>query len=239
MSTLTLVRHGQASMFDDDYDRLSPLGEEQSRRLGRFWAERKIAFDEIYSGPQKRQLHTAEIVGECYSQAGLKFPEIVVIDEMREYDGDGIIKGLLPQLVAGDDRVRRLAEEYERSSEGADRYRSFQRMFEAVTSLWVQGKVTSSDVEPFESFHSRVRRGLELITSGEGSGRRVAAFTSGGPTSVAVQIAARAPEAMAMELNWRVRNSSLTEIVFSRGRFTLDVFNTLPHLDDPAMWTYR
>lgn len=239
MSTLTLVRHGQARMFDDDYDRLSSLGEEQSRRLGAFWAERKIAFDEIYSGPQKRQTHTAEIVRDCYAQAGLKFPEIIIIDEMREYDGDGIIKGLLPQLVAGDDRIRQLAEEYEKSSDGADRHRRFQRMFEAVTTLWVQGKVTSPDVEPWQSFHSRVGHGLELITSGEGSGRRVALFTSGGPTSVAVQLAARAPEAMAMEFNWRVRNCSLTEIVFSRGRFTLDVFNTLAHLDDPAMWTYR
>jgi len=116
MSTLTLVRHGQARMFEDDYDRLSPLGEEQSARLGAFWAERKIAFGEIYSGPQKRQLDTAEIVRDRYAQSGLKLPEIVVLDEMREYDGDGIITGLLPQLVAGDDRIRQLAEEYEQAS---------------------------------------------------------------------------------------------------------------------------
>ncbi|MEW6212427.1 MAG: histidine phosphatase family protein [Acidobacteriota bacterium] len=239
MSTLTLVRHGQARMFDGDYDRLSQMGEEQAGRLGAYWAGRQILFNEIYSGPQKRQIHTAEIVRDCYARAGLKFPEIVVLDEMREYDGDGIINGLLPQLLDRDDRIRRLAEDYEKTSEGADRYRSFQRMFEAVTKLWVRGEVSSPAVESFENFHSRVRRGLERITSREGSGRRVAVFTSGGPTSVAVQIASRAPEAMVMELNWRVRNCSLTEIVFSRERFTLDVFNTLPHLDDPRMWTYR
>jgi broad specificity phosphatase PhoE len=226
-------------MFDDDYDRLSHLGEEQARRLGAFWAEKKITFDEIYSGPQKRQIHTAEIVRDCYALAGLNLPEIIILDEMREYDGDGIITGLLPQLAASDDRIRRLAEEYEKSSDDADRYRRFQRMFEAVTSLWVRGEVLSPGVESFEGFHSRVRRGLEQITSKDGSGRRVALFTSGGPTSVAVQLAVRAPAEMVMELNWRVRNCSLTEIVFSRGRFTLDVFNVLPHLDDPLMWTYR
>jgi broad specificity phosphatase PhoE len=215
------------------------MGEEQSRLLGAYWAERKIPFDEIYSGPQKRQLHTAEIVRDCYAQTGLNFPETVILEEMREYDGDGIINRLLPQLIDRDDRIRRLAQEYERSSGGADRYRSFQKMFEALTALWVRGEVSSPAVESFESFHSRVRSGLERITTREGSGRRVAVFTSGGPTSVAVQLASRAPQAMVMEFNWRVRNCSLTEIVFSRDRFTLDVFNTLPHLDDTRMWTYR
>ena len=28
-------------------------------------------------------------------------------------------------------------------------------------------------------------------------------------------------------------------VLEGRGRFTLDVFNVLPHLDDPLMWTYR
>ncbi len=34
MGTLYLVRHGQASFGSDDYDRLSPLGQRQSQRLG-------------------------------------------------------------------------------------------------------------------------------------------------------------------------------------------------------------
>jgi broad specificity phosphatase PhoE len=112
-------------------------------------------------------------------------------------------------------------------------------MFESVSSLWVRGEVRSDGVETWRSFHDRVSRGLERMISAEGSGRRIAVFTSGGPTSVAVQLATRAPEPVAIELNWRIRNSSLTEIVFSRGRMTLDIFNALPHLDDPRMWTYR
>jgi len=34
MSTLFLVRQRQASFFEENYDRLSPLGEDQARRLG-------------------------------------------------------------------------------------------------------------------------------------------------------------------------------------------------------------
>jgi broad specificity phosphatase PhoE len=72
-----------------------------------------------------------------------------------------------------------------------------------------------------------------------GSGKRIVAFTSGGPIGVTVQFALGAPDRAALELNWRVRNSSLTEFVFTRDRFTLDMFNAAPHLDDEALLTYR
>jgi broad specificity phosphatase PhoE len=47
---------------------------------------------------------------------------------------------------------------------------------------------------------------------------------------VAVQIVLQAPEPMAIEINWRVKNCSLTEFVYTRGRISLDTFNATPHL---------
>jgi hypothetical protein len=35
------------------------------------------------------------------------------------------------------------------------------------------------------------------------------------------------------------QNSSFNEFLFSRERFTLSSFNAVPHLDDPAIQTYR
>ena len=65
------------------------------------------------------------------------------------------------------------------------------------------------------------------------------AFTSGGFIGVAVQIALGAPDPSGLEVNWRVRNSSLTEFLFSRGRLSLDSFNAIPHLDDEALRSFR
>ncbi len=42
VSRILLVRHGQASWGADDYDQLSPLGDEQSRVLGAALAARGI-----------------------------------------------------------------------------------------------------------------------------------------------------------------------------------------------------
>ena len=60
MSVLTLVRHGQASFFADDYDRLSAAGEQQSRLLGQFWLEREIVAGRplvvAVDGPERQQV---------------------------------------------------------------------------------------------------------------------------------------------------------------------------------------
>ena len=104
---------------------------------------------------------------------------------------------------------------------------------------WITGELDSPDVESWHTFRARVQRGLRRIIKDGVSGRRVVVFTSGGPIGVAVQIALDAPDRTGLEVNWRVRNCSLTEFVFSGERLSLDSFNGLPHLDDPALWTFR
>ena len=239
MSELVLVRHGQASFFSDDYDQLSETGEVQSQELGRFWLARGVRFDEVYSGPLRRQVRTAEVAGEVYRQADQSWPELGIIDELAEYDGDGIVRALLPILAERDPRVQRLADEYEKAEGQREKYKTFHRMLSATAEAWLRGEVLSPHVEPWRSFHDRVQRGLQRITENKSGGRRIAVFTSGGPISIAVQTAMKAPEPLALELNWRIRNCSVTEIVFSNGKFTLDHFNGIPHLKDPKLWTYR
>ena len=66
----------------------------------------------------------------------------------------------------------------------------------------------------------------------------MAVFTSGGVIGTAVRLAIETTDRMRMEINWRVRNCSLTEFVFTKDRFTLDSFNGLPHLEDQALRTF-
>ncbi len=70
MSVLYLIRHGQASAGSGDYDRLSSLGEDQSRALGELWAGRGLTFDRVFVGPLRRQRQTCEAVTEVYRQPG-------------------------------------------------------------------------------------------------------------------------------------------------------------------------
>jgi|SRR5436853_286520 len=239
MSSLILIRHGQASFFDDDYDRLSAIGEEQSRRLGAYLLKRGIRFDEVFAGPRKRQIDTARLIGEMFDAADQPFLAPVVIDGFDEYDGEGIIRHILPEAAKEDRRIRDYLDRYEKSSDNDERLRSFQKVFEAASTVWLDGAIQSPLVESWRAFHDRVRSGIERLTSRADRGVRIALFTSGGPISIAVQMSLQAPERTAIELNWRLRNCSITEIVFSNGRLSLDSFNGIPHLDDASLITYR
>jgi broad specificity phosphatase PhoE len=238
MSVLTLVRHAQASFHADNYDELSTLGQKQARRLGEFWASRRIDIDEVYCGPRVRQRHTAEIAGTAYAQAGRAWPEPVVIAEFDEYDLGGLIKELAPELSRQDAAFADLLASYRRDVNGPDRARSFWKMFQPLTTHWATTPHSVAGVESFPAFRDRVESGLRRVMEGQRSGRRVALFTSGGVIGTAVRLALAAPDRMAPEVNWRVRNCSLTEFVFTKDRFTLDSFNALPHLEDPALCTY-
>jgi hypothetical protein len=52
MSHLLLVRHGQASFLEENYDKLSAKGEAQSRLLGKYWACLKLPIDRVFAGPR-------------------------------------------------------------------------------------------------------------------------------------------------------------------------------------------
>ena len=58
MGTLYLVRHGQASFGADDYDVLSPLGHQQSRRLGEYFKQKGVHFEAALTGTLNRQVQT-------------------------------------------------------------------------------------------------------------------------------------------------------------------------------------
>jgi broad specificity phosphatase PhoE len=237
MSTLTLVRHGQAMPFQKESDILSPLGQAQSQKLGEFWARQRLNFDEAYTGPLLRQRQTAEFAAAGAKEGRLSLPPPVQIQELSEYDSSGILNMLVPQLADRDPEFRALVEAFERAE--ARRNRHFQRMFEVVVLQWLEGRIESPGVEPWPAFRDRVHSAILRITGGGGGGRRIVVFTSGGPIGVAVQMAVGAPDRSAIEINWRVRNCSLTEFVFGGGRFSLDSFNTVPHLDEPSLWTFR
>src|SRR5271168_3484114 len=112
MSHIVLVRHGQASFLERDYDRLCANGEAQSRLLGEYWSQRRVVFSNVYSGPRVRQRETARIVAEAYRNAGLGFPASVVMSEFDEYQAETVMRECLPQLVRVNAEIKELRRAY-------------------------------------------------------------------------------------------------------------------------------
>lgn len=239
MSQLFLVRHGQASFLEKNYDQLSIKGEEQSRMLGTYWASHRLAFDEIYSGPRIRQQETARIAGQSYERAGLPWPRIQVIRDFDEFSAEAVIEQTLPLLIETDPHVRDLYRNFEQAEGQAARFKTFQRVFEVVVGRWACGELPCPGIEPWTEFCSRVQRGLAALAGNGPRGRRIAVFTSGGPTGVAMQRALGLSTETTLRTAWMVANSAYSEFVFSDRRFTLSSYNSYPHITDRDFLTYR
>jgi broad specificity phosphatase PhoE len=100
----------------------------------------------------------------------------------------------------------------------------------------MNGVVSPHGMPSYRAFQQGVTSALTHVrTQCEGN---VLMVSSGGPISTAVgHILGTTPETT-IELNMRIRNSAVTELVFNPKRHTLITFNTLPHLDAPehASW---
>ena len=239
MGRVFLVRHAQASFLEPNYDKLSGIGELQARRLGEFWVGHNVTFDRVCSGPAARHLNTAAIVGEIYSRSGQDFPQPAVLEEFDEFQSDGVLENGLPHLLKNDPRVYELHAAFQKSSSETDRHANFQRLFEAIVTMWVQGQLVVNGIESWPEFCARVNRGLSKFLSNGRSGERVAIFSSGGPIGVAVQRALNLSALDTLRVAWMARNCSYSEFLFSGERFTLSTFNSFPHLDEKSLLTYR
>jgi broad specificity phosphatase PhoE len=227
VSTLTLVRHGQARPFEKDSDRLSPLGEQQAQAVGEYWRRHGIVFDEVVCGSLTRHRQTLAGAG---LEAGVEEPG------WNEYDAAAILERLAPALAREDADFAARRKEFEGA--GSDKNRYFQKMLEPLMDAWLRGRVSAAEVEPFTDYRARVLGALRRIVDAGGSSRNVVVFTSGGPIGLCAQHVLRAPDSAFLEVNWRIRNCSISEFTFSRGRLTLDTLNTMGHLDR-NLWTWR
>jgi broad specificity phosphatase PhoE len=239
MGRLFLVRHAQASFQSQNYDRLSALGETQARLLGEYWAQRKVTFERVCTGPAQRHRQTAQFVTEAYRKAGNKFSSPVVAEEFDEFQGEAVLSQSLPQLLATNDRIRELHHVLQNSISEAEKRVNFERLFEVVISKWVHGEIALPNVESWQDFCARVNRGLSNFLTRSVKGEVAVIFTSGGPVSVAMQRALHLSAEDTLRVAWMSRNCSFSKFLFSGDRFTLSTFNSFPHLDDESLLTYR
>ncbi len=205
--------------------------------LGECFAKEKLPIDVVVRGSLRRHRQTEAEAAAAYQAAGLPWPEASERSDWNEYDAGAIMSKLGDALQKRDPKFAQLVAEFQAAFEGPERNRFFQRMFESLMARWVSGDLLADGVESFAVFHARVTTGLQRVL--EEGGGTVAVFTSGGPIGTCVQHALRAPGEVAVELNWRVRNASITEFVFGRGRLSLDSFNSIAHFVDPSLVSFR
>jgi broad specificity phosphatase PhoE len=215
MGTLYLVRHGQASFGADDYDHLSELGHRQSVRLGEYFAERGIHFDGLIAGTLRRHKQTLEGILQGMNRAG----EHLSWEGLNEYDSEAVIATVHPDKLA--------------KPSSPEMYRHHFRLLRDGLSQWMAGTAAPRGMPSYADFVAGVAGALDHVRARH-YGQNVLVVTSGGPISTAVgHVLGTKPEAT-IDLNMRIRNTAITEFVFTPKRHMLLCFNAIPHLDGPA-----
>lgn len=214
MGTLYLVRHGQASFGADDYDQLSPLGRQQSERLGGYFASRGLRFDAAIMGSLKR--HAQTYAGICEGM-GMRL-DAEVRPGLNEYDSAAVIGAIHPHPLDKPDTP--------------ERYKHHFRLLRDGLAQWMAGVVTPQGMPSYPDWRQGVVDALDAVRLSPHA--QVLMVSSGGPISTAVgHVLGTSPETT-IELNLRIRNSAVTEFAFTPKRHMLVTYNTVPHLDDPA-----
>ncbi len=239
MGRLIIVRHGQASFLSDDYDRLSPLGEEQSRALGRYLAQHRAPVTHAYTGPCRRHRQTAEHTHAAAEAEGHPLPTLNDAPGLDEFAWEALLQHSISDAYAADAAFAELRAEFLRAETYAEKRRAIHYLMEAVTERWVLGELNAPDAEPFTVFQARVHANIERIMEDAGKGGHAIVYTSGGPAAVIAGLALGLAPRKILDLIWNLRNAGLVELLYSREKLTLAAYNNAPHLATPDLWTYR
>lgn len=235
MSTLYLVRHGQAAFGADDYDVLSELGTAQGAALGEHWARWGLRIDSLYVGPRRRHEATASALLAGLARGGAAAPTVLPLPSWDEFDFGAVLRGARPTLES---EYQQLKEQL--AGEDPLRHRrSFDRLFHLATRSWARGDLDQHVDETFAIFQARVRTGLASVMGAQGRGRNVAVVSSAGPISMALQQALEITNEMALRLCAAMANTAVSELRYRDDSLSAISFNTIAHLPDPAMLSYR
>jgi broad specificity phosphatase PhoE len=216
--SLLLIRHGQASFRSADYDHLSEIGEEQSRRLGAWLSACGAAPDLVAIGPRRRHLRTAE---ECLRAAGIDRP-LLKLDGLDEVDHEELLMRLRPDL-AGPDALR--AE----LKHSPDSHRAFQQLFASAVTRWISGAHDEEYTTTWPQFRHNVLQSMQALAQHQA--KTLWAFTSGGPIAIIANTVLEAPVAQTFTLSWSLVNTSLTRLRLGKQGQSLVTYNAWPHLE--------
>ncbi|MDZ3992919.1 histidine phosphatase family protein [Pseudomonas sp. Teo4] len=236
MGNLYLIRHGQASFGADDYDVLSPVGVRQSQALGEHLAQLGVRLDRCVAGSLRRQQDTARLALDALQGHGSQVPAVETDEAFNEFDADGVIRALLPALMAVEPEALHVLRN------PAQNRSEFQRLFALMVQRWHDGEHESDGLETWQAFTARVNGGLQRVLDGAGSGDNIAIFTSGGTIAALLHLVTHVTPSQAFELNWQIINTSLSLLKFRGNDVSLASFNSQAHvqlLRAPELVTYR
>jgi len=209
MSHITLIRHGQANSTATDeasYDKLSPLGHQQSAWLGAYLHQGQHQHSRLYTGTLRRHVETATAM-----DAGLPTIRDARLNEL-EY------------------LTLAKAMEEEQGIPFPTDQAAFIQHLPQLFAAWQNDEIKGAP-ESFADFDHRISQVLAEIAAGDGPALVV---TSGGLISCVMRQVLRLDISAMAQLALAIYNTSQHRLFPIGGQLSPTMFNAIPHLEDPS-----
>jgi broad specificity phosphatase PhoE len=217
VSTIHLVRHGQASYGSDNYDQLSTTGYEQAATLGRAWADASFRPAVRVSGSLMRHQQTAE---RALATAGLS-DDFQVDESWNEVDTRELMMVAYPDFVPPTPGIA-----------NAKQTEDYLEAFIKAVRRWTSGQYDPDYTLTFDAFVGEVRGALERVAEQLEPDQDAVVFTSGGPVSACTGVLLDDPANLWPQLCTIVVNASVTKVVTGSYGMRLLSFNEHAHLSE-------
>jgi len=215
MTSIYLIRHGQASFGKAEYDCLSELGEQQARHLGAGFKARLDGFDKVVRGSMQRHQQTADGCLSAMDQTDIE-PQLDAA--WNEYDHQDILAQFDSELATAQG-----VKTYVSSHENP--HKALEQVIAQAFKRWIGSQHNADYLESWPDYQARIQQALANLTSGLDGEKHVAVFSSGGPIALLSQAILSVPAENLMTLNWTLVNCGITKLIGTRKGVILSSLN--------------
>lgn len=243
MTTILLVRHGQASFGQENYDQLSELGSTQAQMLGKHYATTQRRIDAIFTGSLVRQQDSARnflaryqssINTDCSkalplsSAINIDEPESYILPQFDEFNHQDVFKKSDPAFSSR----AAIAAEIAKSEVPNTR---LTELFDQAMQRWHGGDNDQDYIESWPQFNQRAQQALEQVRTkvadlNLGCDSTVLVFTSGGVIAAITAQLLKQGSQIAYQLNKSLVNTGVTSITLKEQSTRLMSLNEYSHL---------
>jgi len=217
---LILVRHGQASLGSEDYDRLSEVGHRQARLTAGRLGEDLQRGIHAWTGTLRRHQETVAPFQQLLA------PNLIRTEDLNEFSTAGLVRAALREADAlAIPKPRR-----EQLLDPAAHLPDLLEWFPEVLVAWQERGMVDAEIGSWTQFHRRVTRARPEWEAAARAGSDTVVVSSAGV------IATLAAELAGYDLAWqralavRLYNASVTELAYEPGGWSLVRSNCIDHL---------
>lgn len=203
MTTIYLIRHGQASFGAANYDQLSNKGEQQATLLGQYLAKVLKEPPYVYAGTMQRHQQTAQLA------LAESFPELAVNSDQgwNEFHHQQVFAKFDARFNKPDELKLAILQEKNPRAYLAS-------IFDQAIERWIGNEFDHEYDESWTAFSTRVNGAFDALCAdlAELQPRYAVVFSSGGVISTIVGHLLGLDAKSIFQLNWSIANTSITTI---------------------------